>query len=271
MGDTEDQAALGVKHVLRPFQGAPLVYEGQPSNGWMMLTEGDALDEMAGQPGYPAELLAGLRVPMGARLQIWLPHIYTKQGTPSNVQTYNYSICYRLRNLLEFQTDPTRGPWHSANSVGVTDTTPGTGGPRVLKPAGYRSVVVQGTAPSPPPDQTRIVMSAYPSDVTPFAGNPPAGFPLAPDGNMGIIQSGVLDPNGLLGIQPAASPLFDIINDVALGDELLIGVWRPQIAAAMTWDFNNADGNFFTAFTSSPNVGVYVFIGKVPSGQNSYP
>ena len=270
MGDVEDQAQVGVKHVLRPFTGAGAVYQGQPSNGWMMLTEGDALDEMAGQPGYPTELLAGLRVPMGARIQIWLPHIYTAAAMDVNVQTYNYSLCYRLRNLVENRTSSTRGPWHSPNSIGVPDTTALTGGARVLKPAGYRAVVVQGTAPAAPPGDSRITMSAYPSDVTPFTGNPPAGFPLAPDGSMGIIQSGVLDPHGLFGAQGAASPFFDIVNDVALGDELLIGVWRPVIAAATTWDFGGADAPFFTAFTSSPNVGVYIFIGKVPSGQNSY-
>jgi hypothetical protein len=266
----EDQAQMGVKHVLRPFPGFGPVYTGKTALGWIMLTEGNALDEFAGQPGYPTELLAGLRVPMGARLQIWLPHIYTVQADPSQVQTYNYTLIYRLRNLVEYRTSQTRGPWHSPNSVGVPDTTIGTQ-PRVLKPAGYRTVTVQGTAPSAPPSQTsRILMSCYPSDVTPFSGNPPVGFPLAPDGNPGIIQSGVLDP-AVFGPHPAASPFFDIINDVALGDELLIAVWRPVIVdVSNNWNFATIDSNFFTAFASSPNVGVYVFEGKVPAGQNSY-
>lgn len=274
MGDntqpqTEDQAQLGIKHVLRPFNNALTVYQGQPANYWMMLTEQPSgLDEFAGTPGYPANLLAGLRVPMGARIQIWLPHIYTAQVDPANVETYQFSLVYRLRNLVEYRNSPTRGPWHSPNSLGTPDTTPGTGGPRVLKPAAYRSYAVPQTPPADPPSQTREQVKVYPADLSPYAGNPAAGSPLAPDGTQGVIQSGVLDPN-IVTPFTADSPFFDVINDVALGDELLIGVSRGTSKAA-NWDFTGPDANFRIVFSSSVNVGVYVFIGKVPSGQNSY-
>jgi hypothetical protein len=228
-------------------------------------------DPNAGNPGYSPNLCRGLEVPIGARIQIWIPHIYTVNGTPANIQTYRYRWMYRMRNIFEYRAD--RGPFHLIESDGVTDTTPGTGGPRILKPAAYRSYSIAQAEPAAPPVATIAAREQFhvrPVDVDPYSGHPPA-LPLMPDGTRGVVQQGVVDPQDF-GAVPAGMPLYDVVNDVTTGDELLFAASR-DVDVAANYDFTvpgGADALFFRFLEATSTVGIYVFVGKVPSGQNSF-
>lgn len=271
----QDQAQLSWAHTLRPFATYADAYQGVSAAEWIMLFEGDnPLDANAGTPGYSPFLLRGLPVPPGARIQLWLPHLPTINADPTKIQVYSYHVMYRFRNLTEYQTN--RGGWHLVTGSGVTDTTPVTGGVRTLKPAAYRSFAVQQTEPAPPPSPTvvdRQVFHLRPDDVQPYGGSPP-NLPFVPDGMggfaRGVVQQGVLDPV-VFGNVPAGMPGYDIVNDVALGDELLLAVSR-DVTNDPNYDFTfgGADFVFEQLFATSPNVGIFVMIGKVPSGQNSF-
>lgn len=268
-GDHEDQAQNSYAHIVRPFADFTTVYQGESSARWIMLQEGNnPLDPSAGQDGYAPGLLRGLRVPFGARITMWFPHIYT-ETTPAN--PYRYRWMYRLRNLFESQVQ--RGPWHLTEVAGVTDTTPVTGGPRTLKPAVYRSFCLPQAEPSQidTTQGSREQFHTRPADVDPISGNPSA-LPLLPDGtSVGVVQQGVLDPADF-GPVAAGMPSFVAVSDIALGDEILFAVSRDTTIAA-TWDFASPGGvdlRLSRYFAGSPTIGIYVFIGKIPSSMSSF-
>ena len=262
-------ASVGILHQLQPFTGFNTLYQGTTALNWLMVTEGGKpLDDNAGKPGYSPNLVRGLPVPMGARLTIWFPHVYV-QTTP--LQTYRWVVLYRLRNLAEFRTN--RGSYHlQQSSPGVANG----GSARVLKPAAYRGFAYQEAEPADPPQQTyqsRGTFNVHPFDYRIYSGRTELGAPLVPNtgsGTQGEIQQGVLDP-AVFGVEQALCPSWDVVQETALGDELLIGVYRDTDLAA-TWNFNvgGADAHL-SAYLTGQAGGVYVFSGSGTPGNQSVP
>jgi hypothetical protein len=254
---------FGNAKVLRPFPTYKTVYGGQPHNYFIGLFEdGVALDSQAGKPGYSQRLCRGLPVPLGARVCFWLP-VSGEGARGGNI--YQYSIIWRFRNLHDFRV--TRSPYHiPKQSGGVSDTTPGIAGSRVIIPASMHSSSYSSSKPTAT-YATNSDVSLYPEFITP-SGYAPFDM-LNPDGNMSIVQQGLSDPETAgAGEPPNFSPGWELFETQAMGDELIMAVARTSnTITSPTWQFNGAndpDHLFSLFWDSSPYSGVYALVGSAP-------
>jgi hypothetical protein len=253
--------------ILRPFEGFDAVYNGISALTPIMWSPGgEALDSQAGKPGYSHGLLKGMSVPFGARIVLWLP-VFGTSSQPVN--PYSWQIFWRIRNLYDYRQQ--RIPYHIAKqSPGAPDTTPITGGPRVLIPACVQSVVYaaaeafSGVNPVAQTQNVHAEVVVNPGSGL-LAGVPTTVTPLTPTGTHGMIKQGVFSET----IATAGNPSWTAIEVQAIGDEMLIGHTRIyDLVAHPNWEmtaFGNYDGTLpFGRLNISPDWGVYAFIGSAP-------
>jgi len=259
-------AQFGNGIILRPFDNFQTVYNGVSALTPIMWSPGgQPLDDAAGQPGYSPHFLKGMAVPLGARVVLWLP-VFGTVSSPIN--PYSWQLFWRVRNLFDFRQN--RVPFHlPKQSPGVADTTPVTGGPRVLIPACYQSVMYAAAE-----QMSTNAPLAQPQDLhTEYIFNQPnrvmAGgglvTPLIPGGTKGVIQQGVFDEVG----PTVGNPSWTEFEVQALGDELLIGMTRTlDLNANPNWvmtTFGDYDSVLpFARMTISPDWGIYAFVGSAP-------
>lgn len=258
-------AQFGVARILRPWDGALSLtgpYQGASVSRQIMLTE--VIDPPGGQPldpfaqarqtGYDPALVKGIEVPVGSRVVLWLPAIQFGGMTPGR---YAWSIMWRLRNTYDYRN--ARIPYHyPKQGEGVADTTPGVAGPRVVIPAAYQSVIYNET-PEPGSATARVNPNIRSEDVTTGSSN--LGLPFLPGGSEGHIQQGLANP----AVNAAAPyPLYQVHEVQAVGDEMLISVYRDNSAGG-SWDFATTD-QFLAQYLGSnfPDIGVYVLVGSAP-------
>lgn len=85
--------------IIKPFTGFEDKYNGLDPEGNPIAIPG-SLDPHAGEAGYDPNLLAGIPVPMGARIFLWLPRYFpTTYGVAA--LNYRYRFVWRLRSLPE--------------------------------------------------------------------------------------------------------------------------------------------------------------------------
>jgi len=242
-------AQFSVVKTLRPYVNFETDYEGTPCTRPIQVTEvlngtgGEPRDDqaIALTPGYDPNLVRGLKVPMGARVVIFLPRF-----TPDNVVAggadlrYDWLIEWRLRNVFDFRTQ--RVPFHHPKqSLGFPDTSSGTSEPRVVIPAASQTSVYVGAEPTgggPPQAQGAVTQNARQEFISSGAlGN---ALPFMPGGVLfGSIQQGLSNP-GAPAIGPFALPSFyQIIETQAAGDELILSLRRKDTeqGAAPNWEF----------------------------------
>lgn len=259
-------AQFGAAKILRPFTGFESIYNGVSALTPIMWSPGgQALDDAAGKLGYSHNLLKGLSVPMGARVTLWIP-VFGTASSPAN--PYTWQIFWRFRNLYDFRTQ--RIPYHfPKQSPGTTDTTPVTGGPRVLIPACSQSIayaqaeVLTGVAPATQPQNLHA--ETIVNQAARVIGGAGLETPLTPTSGKGMIQQGVFNETG----PNPGNPSWTEIDVQALGDELLIGQYRnADLAAHPNWEmvaFGSYDGVFpFARLNISPDYGLYVLVGSAP-------
>lgn len=276
-------AQFGIAKILRPYAGFEADYEGKGvTTHPIALTErGIPLDPLAGKPGYAPNLLRGLSVPLGARVVLWLPNIVG--GNSLGAYAYKYAIGWRLRSTFDYRQ--LRGPYHyPKQGKGVPDTTAPPGKrDRVVKAAGWQTVTYTQPEPQPPPvfpsvvpifgdNGDRSVGNVHAEDLAVRGGTLLA--PLVPGGGPGDAQQGVLDPGNILFGPKAVAPIYSIHEVQALGDELLLFVYRDVLSSSggsqPNWNlsvgilptdvqfsfyFGNGSGATF------PDLGVYVMTG----------
>lgn len=273
-----------IEALLRPYPAAvnPAIaialgsYHGVACTTPIMFTEnGEALDGMAGRPGYSPRLARGLPVPMGARLIVWLPAIPVLNAASVCVGYYKWMFGWRLRSANDMQADPQAGSFHMGAVVeGVAETTVGNVGARVGRPAAWQPITYVPAEPAPGAGAlasiaNRAVSGLHPEDVYAELGELPQ--PKMPGvATSAQLQQGVSDPGGTLpGVIPLANmPLWTPHEVTALGDELLVGCYRAAtvlLPADVNWDFSAAHsdrlfGLLFAANTH-PQMGVRVFTG----------
>lgn len=231
---------------LRPFDNFERVYQGQ--DGTIPIAFPGGLDSFAksGAIGYDPDLLAGVTVPLGGRVTIWIPQ--TIAGFTVNA-LYQYQIQWRLRNVQDFRVGQAQGQGTPVQSyTGYHLNTSGFGQPEVA-----------GAAPNTPhsryflPGATRT--RAFPqsdptlgaSGVTILTGDmlrptidPIWVQPLTPAGNPGVWQQGVYvgssHPNN-------GGPSFLTYTCDAAGDEMAILAYKipPGEGPPLAWDFTVAD------------------------------
>ncbi len=264
---------MGIVRILRPYKGFEAVYDAQPANTPIMFTEGGMpLDQNAGNTGYSPYLLKGLPVVQGQRVSIWLPAIVANDliGT---IIPYSYLFIWRYRNVYDFRNDEARPPFSFPfQDQGIADTTAIIGGPRVIIPAANQSIVFSEAEVVT--IGGRAVINVRANDASPRQGNipfvlPPLILDSAGVTKNAVTQQGLFDPN--VDATTANPPLYNTYDLVALGDELLIGVYRA-VSSIANWEFTTvptADKIFSDLFGNGlgktyPDIGIYVTVGKAP-------
>lgn len=234
---------------LRPFEDFQSVYQGVA--GTVPISMPGTLDALAGTPGYSPSLLAGLPVPFGSRLALWIP-------APCPTGPYRITIVWRFRTLRDFVNPANargRAPYHiPIQRPGVPDSTVVPPAPRVLIPAAVAVVAYEQPEPTPCLGGASLVVHREELIARITAGS---GVPLLPNGTFATIQQGVLDP----ATSPIAPfPIFGPFWRDVEGDEMLINIEKND---ATPWDFSpgGADEVFSQIYTVS---GILVLTGTNP-------
>lgn len=253
---------------LQPFKNFEDIYQGVSAGTPIMLTEGgEALDSLAGRPGYAPNLARGLPVPLGARTVLWIPKIsWVDPGATSGFNGYIYSFTWRLRNVFDYRNKEDRPHYHLGRQTpGINDTTVVPPSPRVVVPASENSVVY--VQPEPGTNIVRAVQNQYSEDINakPSASLP---LPLSPVGGAATlaIEQGISDPAAL-----PQTPSYQVHELQALGDELLIGLYRVTNTGEANYQFGlgGADRQLAVLFgdvltEDRLDRGIYVFAGSAP-------
>lgn len=249
---------FGIIRTLRPFDTFATVYQGVSALTPINLSEeGIALDPQAGKTGYDPRLIKAVEVPLGSRVIMWLPQVgFVESVGPPVLGPYRFQFLWRLRNTFDYRQ--TRQPYHFPKQAqGVEDTTPVTGGARVVIPAANNTTTY--IQPEPAGALARAIQNVRSEDLNFGAVNNLS--PLLPDGSTGVIQQGLADP---VAIPSAIAPFYQVHEIQVLGDELLISVLRDDSVEA-NWDFTGtADALFNTLFSAGNDIGVYVTVGTAP-------
>lgn len=267
MGDMVD-AQLTAARVLKPFSTFKDVYQGKSSSIPIAFPGG--LDPRAGQNGIAPNLARGLKMPIGARVCVWIP-VAVYQADPNNpiAVSYDYSFHWRLRNVADFRQSPDRPPYHfPRQSPGAPDTSSPVN-TRVVIPAANDVIIYEQPQPAAyAPGVMRVFKQTY--QIGDGGG---AVLPLLADGSGSAMQQGVLDP--ALGATFANGPIFQPLWMDALGDELIILATRTG-SAGETWDFTDPakDLPFWNIYggptgvanphPSYPDLGITVMQGSAP-------
>lgn len=148
MGTRTPEYALA--DIVKPFAGFETKYQGLNTQTNPIAIPG-SLDAFAGTEGYDPNLLAGIPVPMGAKIYVWLPRYFPSEYAPS-APNYRYRFVWRLRSLSEQVADKTRkrashfgrllkGVAQMISAGPNTNLNP-TAGPRFVIPAAFESVQI---------------------------------------------------------------------------------------------------------------------------------
>ncbi len=258
-------AQFSTVRVFRPFTGFENVYEGQ--SGDIPIAIPGNLDQDAGKTGFDANLLAGIPVPFGAKMVIWMPTIFNFTISDGFVvRPYRYTIVWRLRNLRDFRTR--RAPYHfPRQSFGENNQfiIP-SGVNTVITNAEPRSVNVTGSqfstyrsSDSEVGIENMVVRSVIPKP------------PLTPASANAALQQGLAQGN----VGSNTTVTFNPWQLDVLGDEMLILVNKPD-GDTSDWNFealgSATNDAGFSAFygtdsgTRQPlqNMGIYLFTGSNP-------
>lgn len=143
-----------IARIAKPFAGFETKYAGLNPRGNPIAIPG-SLDQFAGTAGYDPNLLAGIPVPMGAKIYIWLPRFFPSMYA-GDALSYRYRFVWRLRSLAEQTADADNSltshfgrllpgvpqiPSGSSNPAVIASLNP-TAGPRFVIPAAFESVQI---------------------------------------------------------------------------------------------------------------------------------
>lgn len=276
-------ANFSMARILKPFPNFEARYQGQ-SAGLPIAFPG-TLDRQAGEEGYDPFLEAGLPVPLGSRVLIYVPLAIYSTATSTTLQTYAYQIIWRMRSigdfLSAFEKNVARteiGPYHlRQRDVGVPDDPANpTGTKRIVLPSSMQVLAYEQAEPSTS-DTANVNGTIHlrgqkiiPNGAVPPGPILPAPAPLAA---RGVTGQGIFpftqDSEDTICGGPVYFPFwFD-----AEGDEMIIYATRANITEQTnTWDFTtNTDRPFSATYGTNngtqapvPSVGIFVFTGSAP-------
>lgn len=243
---TPDPQLCPVK-LLRPFEGFNTVYTGAASTRPIMFSEvmpsavvrwGTPLDQETATVNSP-RLLAGVKVPLLARVLLWLPKFTWNSGADG----YRWVIQWRWRSMFAFKRKPGTG-WHfPLDAVGAGNLD--------VIPACDESIPYIQTEPAGALD--RSVTNLRTEDI--HGGASDLGAPFTPDGGSGIVQQGIAS-NEL--------PLWQWHETASKGDEVLIGLYRPASGGVWNFGVGGVDSALLTALNSDANIGIHLTYGIAP-------
>jgi len=254
---------FGIVHIMRPYKGFELTYQGQPGDTPIYLCEANRpYDELALRkvPGIDKHLIAGLPCVVGSRVLIWIPDIDTI-GVGSH--PYPLGVAWRFRNLFDHRNSTERMPYHiPKQGLGTGDTGPVDLGPRVVIPASFDGAIYQQAEPVP--GAIFAQSSLHPNRAVVVSG--PVVPPLMPDGIRGAVAQGIAAYDAAGYYLGPRSVIYEL---QAAGDELLLFYMRPDLEITDPWDFAVRDILFSKYFgvadgVEYPEKGVYVSFGISP-------
>jgi hypothetical protein len=217
-------AQLTNVRVLKPFEGFEARYQGRQALTPIAFPGERDPRARAQSAGFDPDLLAGIPVPEGARVILWLPICFSPVP-PGNAlfpfQFYSYRLIWRYQNLGGFR-DPAvkhkRAPYHFPRQTpGAPDTSSGPALPRSTLPASWHVIAYEQTEPATGAGNLVIRVE----QITP-----------------------TMDPATLGADSGAASmPIFMPFWTDAEGDELIILATRTNATTdpADVWDFTSPD------------------------------
>lgn len=228
---------------LRPFPNFERVYQG--ADGTRTIAFPGVLDGFAasGLPGYDPNLIAGLTVPFGARVTIWIPVTLTPngEGGPNVNALYQYQIIWRWRTARDFQAGQAQGQTtavqnYSNYHIGSSGfgqpqevtTPPLPQNQRYFIPGSQRTVAFEQTEPS---DGTPSVIHLRGEYLQPVA-DPVWQQPLTPAGNDAVWQQGAYVNSASAN---AGGPAYLTFTTDVEGDEMCI--LASKIDSSSPWDF----------------------------------
>lgn len=222
-----------VGKLLRPQPNFVDVYQGASiTNPIYLYPDGQPRDDDAGNVGFNPDLIRGLAVTPGQSLLIWVPDVsYVSGGDPTQIESYEWLIGWRMRNLRDFRT--TRKGWHLAAREGTPDSSVSPAQARTPLPCAWETLWFNSTRPTPANavDSGRVVTNVNAESFT-AGGTVIRGPLLDAAGTEGVLQQGVADP-ATLPLQEL--PTWLPVQKIAKGDEMLLALRRQNGPA--TYDF----------------------------------
>jgi hypothetical protein len=232
---------------LRPFPNFERVYQGQ--SGSTPIAFPGELDQYAARNavGYDPNLIAGITVPLGSRVTIWIPQTlgpnFDEHGVnlPVVNELYQYQLLWRSRTTKDFVTGQASSigtPIQSYSSYHLP--TSGFGQPQIsgnpntqryYLPGAIRTVAFEQTEPVGTVPGVIHLRGEYLQPI----GNPVWVPPLTPSGNAAVWQQGAytgFGPNPL-------GPSYLTFTTDAEGDEL--SILASKINPDIAWNFASLD------------------------------
>jgi hypothetical protein len=281
-------AQFSMARILKPFPNFETVYQGFDAT--VPIAFPGTLDRQAGEPGYDPYLLAGLPVPLGSRVMIWVPlAMYVQDDGSISLSTYQYQIIWRMRSIGDFVTSFDKnvprdeiGPYHlRQKDVGVPDDPANpTATKRIVLPSSMQVLAYE----QPEPSTTDTV---YANGIIHLRGQyiipngqVPSGPLLPPPVDettsniFGLTGQGIFPfTQQAEGATPGGPVFFPFWFD-AEGDEMMIFATRADITEETgSWDFTDPslDRPFSATYgtndgtrTPVPSVGIFVYTGSAP-------
>lgn len=274
-------AQLSLSRILRPPNGFEDVYEGLSASEFPIAIPG-TLDFEAGQRGFDPNLMAGVSIPMGSRLLLWLPQPTPIEGITQAV--YEYRILWRLRSTESQNAAANGGTRNSPLQGGLLghlpknfDGTPNDNGldpnntnqERLVLPCAMTSVAYEQTEPVATLDDGVIDLRGERVSVRGRSYGPSQAPLLVPSGSIAVASQGIYAfPSAAPGLQ--GGPTFLPYQTDAFGDEYIIIVTRQAAGLSADWQFEGEDRSFSAIFgtdagrRSGPleGLGIYAFSGS---------
>jgi hypothetical protein len=230
---------------LRPFENFERVYQGKDGTTPIAFPGDLDLFAQKGVTGYDPNLMAGVTVPYGSRVTIWIPQ--TIAGTVVDA-LYQYQILWRLRNVRDYRAGQAEGQaTPNQNYSGYHLSTSGFGQPEV---AGAQPNSPNSRFFIPGAVRTAAFPQAEPasglSGVVHLTGemltptlDPIWVQPLTPKGTPGIWQQGAYVGSSHTN---NGGPSWLTFECQALGDEMSILAFKipPGEGSPPAWDFSAA-------------------------------
>lgn len=230
---------------LKPFPNFERVYQGKA--GSIPIAFPGVLDSFAsrGVPGYDPNLIAGMTVPLGARITIWFPA--TIAGYAIN-NLYQYQILWRARSIRDFnegqgsgQATPVQSyssyhlPTHALGQPEVVAPTLSPTDSRYFLPGAVDTFAFsEGEPDLNSPGTVLLTSQNLVPSLSPF-WEPP----LTPQGNAAVWQQGVY-----VGSSHAntGGPSWLTYTTECKADEMTILAYKiPGEESTAPWDFTTED------------------------------
>lgn len=255
-------AQMSMFQVLKPVENFEALYQGV--SGTVPIAFPGGLDPDAGKEGFDRALLAGLSVPLGARLLVQIPMTIALY-TP--VAGYAYQFIWRTRDQQTLASASESGrevaAYHlPAIEPGRKEIQTVATSSRIFIPGASDVEVFEQADPVSGAAVLTVRQQRYvPEIITSWVQ------PLTPSGTPGVWQQGTYQFSSNVECSgPSWLPLwFD-----ASGDEMMILAYK--LDSATPWNFNTVDlafsntyGTNASALPNNPNIGIIVSSGTMGS------